>query len=186
MIPQGLKHVFTVVKCLKKLQMFFWENMKSTTCVALFQFNPYRIPKVIWGCQFPLSIFHTRRNVNSAKRVVECRGGSRYVEGQGDSLRSEWKRFKVSQCLVFRVSRFQSFKVSKFQITLWTSKLIPNPSNVWDAHLQTLKFQIPNSKHNICLKWFWIFLIIWSVLVSQKMRNIGFESHGHVRQVQEP
>ena len=98
--------------------------------------------------------------------------GIKYVQGykvyfsQAQSLKKTIS--KLHNFKIFKVSKSQSFQISKFQNS------VPHFQNVWDAHFH---FQMPKSSNlleNIFVKLIWIVpWIIWSVLVSPKMNDIG-------------
>ena len=127
----------------------------------------------------------------SPKRVVGCRGGSRYVEGCcgfpylkiESFLASKFHCFKVSKFPNVNGSTFQISKVPKFQCCKLLKVQNYIVSNMCGAHFSNLS-KLSNSqtyRNNMCANYLGIAWTIWSVLVSSKINHIGFGARGHVR-----
>ena len=121
----------------------------------------------------------------SPKRVVGCKGGSRYVEGcwgfpysEMKSMASTFQSFKASKIQKIRVSKFQRFKVPNFQ-SFKTPKLLNvklRNSQTCGTHISIFsKNTYRNSQSYIVFKKdFGCSWIIWSVPVSPKIKNKWF------------
>ena len=119
--------------------------------------------------------------------VSGARMGVGMLRGRGISL---LENEKVSKFQKFKVSKFHSFKVSNFEIAIFRIlKTVGFELSKWFGHTLPNTFNITNTQkfEDHILKTFLGFSwISWSVLVPPKINNIGFGSHGHVRQVQRP
>ena len=87
--------------------------------------------------------------------------------------------FKISHLEMFNISNFNKceIQISAYIFSKCVGRTCPTCSQLAILDLPKLRF----------LKMSWdCSWTIWNVLVSPKINNIGFGSHGHVHQVQEP
>ena len=113
------------------------------------------------------------KNSQKAKYVDVCWG---FPYLKMNLLVPKFQSFNISKC---RAPKFQNSKVSKFR-----KFILLNSQNrdERDANLQPLKIQILNFPNSYVWKWLVLFSwIIWSVLVSPKINNIGFGAQRHVQ-----
>ena len=117
-------------------------------------FRPRLVPSFKSSCP-PSSLV-------SHKRVVWCKGGSRYAEG--------WWGFPYFQGL--KISKFQKFQSSKI-IKCQNVKAWINFQNVWDTQFANSKtFTSQTPQHHLFKSCFGNSWITWSVLVSPKIQNM--------------